>query len=143
MCLQGELEEATFGPVNHHVDELPAGNRPQRELQCLAALVKTVEGTFGEAHRILDQSVAFTLCPSRKVSVQGGKIHSVDQKGIMRVTPQKRKGCLCLDGIFFSVSRGGEHIEPSEHTSDGTSFVRKPRVKSGGRGESEDKLPGL
>ena len=32
MCLQGELEEATFGPVNHHVNELPAGNRPQRWL---------------------------------------------------------------------------------------------------------------
>ena len=61
---------------------------------------------------------------------KGGKIHSLDQKGIVRVLPQKKKGCLCLDGIFFSVSRGGEHIEPSEHTSDGTSFVRKPRVKA-------------
>ena len=72
MCLQGELEEATFGPVNHHVGELPAGCRPQRELRCLTALVKTVEGTFGEAHRILDQSVALTLCPNGKISVQGG-----------------------------------------------------------------------
>ena len=45
MHLQRDSEEAIFGSVNPQMGELPAGCRPQRELRCLAALVKTVGGT--------------------------------------------------------------------------------------------------
>mmetsp|Transcript_85870 Transcript_85870/g.243516 ORF Transcript_85870/g.243516 Transcript_85870/m.243516 type:complete len:1128 (-) Transcript_85870:541-3924(-) len=117
VCLRGELKEATFGPVSQQVGTLPEGLRPKRELRWLACLLST------ENPGLIEHSVALTLRPNGTISVQGGKVHTVDQKGNMRVLQQKKKGRLCLDGIRFSLV-DGEKIELSPH-------VGGPR---GGRG---------
>lgn len=106
--LQGELKEATFGPISQHVGTIPEGLRPRRELRFLAALLR-------QGERLIDHSMALTIKPDGTISVQGGKVHMVDAKGNVRMLQQKKRGRLCLDGIRFALV-DGEPLKASYHT---------------------------
>jgi len=114
VLLQGMLKESTYGPVSQLVGTLPEGLRPRREVRWLASLLKKDE-------RVLDHSVAVTIRPDGTITVQGGKVHMADQKGNMRVLQQKKKGCLCLDGIRFSLMNG-EPIALATHLCTSSSY---------------------
>lgn len=103
--LEGELKEATYGPISHHVATLPEGYRPRREVRWLANLLRSDEA-------VVEHSVALTIRPNGTMSVQGGKVHMVDAKGNVRLMQQKKKGRLSLDGIRFSLVEG-EGLQPS------------------------------
>lgn len=105
--LEGDLLSATYGPVAQLIGTLPEGVRPRREVRWLATLIK--EDTETE-RRVLDHSVALTIRPDGAVSVQGGKVHAVDNKGNMRVLQAKKRGRLSLDSVRFLVAEG-EPIE--------------------------------
>jgi len=101
--LQGELLDANYGPVAQIIAILPKDIRPRREIRCLACLLsKEADGTGA----IVEQTVAVTLRPDGSISVQGGKVQQVDNKGMMRLQPQKKRGRLSLDGLRFSLSDG-------------------------------------
>ncbi|CAE8652402.1 unnamed protein product [Polarella glacialis] len=105
VCLQGKLKEATFGFSSaYHVGTLPEGCRPCREVRCLASLLR--DNKDDPEDLFIEHSIALTLRPDGRISVQGGKVHSVDQKGNMRILQQKKKGRLCLDGIRFATIPG-------------------------------------
>lgn len=106
--LQGELKESVFGPISQYVGTLPEGCRPKRELRCLANLLEVRESL----ERVVEHSVAVSVRPDGTISVQGGKVQIVDQKGNMRLLQTKKKGRLCLDGIRFSLVEG-QPIKPS------------------------------
>lgn len=110
ICLQGKLKDAVYGFISQHVGTLPEGLRPRREIRCLANLLQPVD----HGGNNVVNSVAVTLRPNGEITVQGGKVHMIDQKGIMRVLQQNKKGCLCLDGIRFSLSEG-QALEPAAH----------------------------
>lgn len=103
--LQGELQEAVYGPLAQHVASLPEGFRPRREIRCLASLLRQEDD-------VVEHSVALTIRPNGTISVQGGKVHMVDAKGNMRVLQQKKKGRLCLSGVRFSLI-DGVPVQPS------------------------------
>ncbi|CAK0791228.1 unnamed protein product [Prorocentrum cordatum] len=103
--LQGELQEAVYGPLAQHVALLPEGFRPRREIRCLASLLRQEDD-------VVEHSVALTIRPNGTISVQGGKVHMVDAKGNMRVLQQKKKGRLCLSGVRFSLI-DGVPVQPS------------------------------
>mmetsp|Transcript_129037 Transcript_129037/g.413425 ORF Transcript_129037/g.413425 Transcript_129037/m.413425 type:complete len:1143 (-) Transcript_129037:43-3471(-) len=126
VCLQGQLRETMFGPTSLLVAVLPKGLRPLRELRWLAALIKIEENN---QYRVLDHSVAVTLKPDGRISVQGGKVHMVDPKGQMRVYQQNKKGHLCLDGIRFSLV-DGKPIELSKHLGDNAKEKAKDEAKA-------------
>lgn len=111
VMLQGSLKEATYGPISQTVGFLPEGYRPLREIRCLATLLgdDTSSDTF-----FVEHTVAVTLRPTGVITVQGGKVQMVDNKGNLRVLQQKKKGRLCLDGIRFSLLEG-QPLQPAPH----------------------------
>eukprot|EP00408_Alexandrium_pacificum_P066979 CAMPEP_0171169204 /NCGR_PEP_ID=MMETSP0790-20130122/8095_1 /TAXON_ID=2925 /ORGANISM="Alexandrium catenella, Strain OF101" /LENGTH=1128 /DNA_ID=CAMNT_0011634047 /DNA_START=66 /DNA_END=3452 /DNA_ORIENTATION=+ len=110
-CLQGRLMEATFGTVSQRLGTLPEGLRPAREVRCLASLLQLADGGSGSC---AGNSVAVTLRPDGAITVQGGKVHRIEQEGNVHVLQQNKRGCLCLDGVRFAL-RNGHPIEPSPH----------------------------
>merc|ERR1719409_1405434 len=101
--LEGELLDATYGTVAQRIGTLPEGLRPTREVRWLAVLIAEAQET--DRPRV-EQTVAVTLHPDGAVLVQGGKQHSVDSKGTMRLLQQKKVGVLQLDGIRYSLVQG-------------------------------------
>eukprot|EP00930_Biecheleria_cincta_P042859 TRINITY_DN29496_c0_g1_i1.p1 TRINITY_DN29496_c0_g1~~TRINITY_DN29496_c0_g1_i1.p1 ORF type:complete len:1155 (-),score=186.59 TRINITY_DN29496_c0_g1_i1:430-3831(-) len=106
VSLQGSLVEATFGFDPKHLGRLPESHRPVREVRCLAYLVKDPSTDVGFGCAVAEQTAAVTLKPDGSISVQGGKLQMVDQKGNMRILQQKKKGRLVFDGIRFSLVEG-------------------------------------
>eukprot|EP00811_Abedinium_folium_P001856 NODE_116_length_3618_cov_4.641936.p1 GENE.NODE_116_length_3618_cov_4.641936~~NODE_116_length_3618_cov_4.641936.p1 ORF type:complete len:1108 (-),score=300.21 NODE_116_length_3618_cov_4.641936:295-3426(-) len=101
--LCGELKEAQYGLEARRVAMLPPGCRPKREVRWLAALLKESDNVRGD---VIEHSVAVTLRPDGTISVQGGKVNMIDQKGNMRFLPNKKKGRLSFDGIRYSLVDG-------------------------------------
>ena len=106
MSLQGSLVEDTFGFDPKHLGKLPESHRPVREVRCLAYLVKDPTAENGYGCAVVEQTAAVTLKPDGSISVQGGKLQMIDQKGTMRILQQKKKGRLLFDGIRFSLVEG-------------------------------------
>ncbi|CAE7548796.1 unnamed protein product [Symbiodinium pilosum] len=107
VTLQGSLLEATYGFSNLLVGYLPEGYRPKREIRCLAPLIHMPKQDDFACCPIADQTIALTVKPDGNIFVQGGNQHAVDQKGLMRVLPQRKRGILSFDGIRFSQANQG------------------------------------
>eukprot|EP00929_Paragymnodinium_shiwhaense_P122236 TRINITY_DN9485_c0_g1_i3.p1 TRINITY_DN9485_c0_g1~~TRINITY_DN9485_c0_g1_i3.p1 ORF type:complete len:840 (-),score=180.95 TRINITY_DN9485_c0_g1_i3:1539-4058(-) len=101
--LEGEMQDATYGPVAQRIGTLPEDLRPKREARWLALLVDEYENSGRER---IEQTVAVTLRLDGGVLVQGGKQHMMDSKGNMRLMQQKKRGRLVLDGIRYSLEDG-------------------------------------
>eukprot|EP00435_Cladocopium_sp_Y103_P061195 s321_g22.t2 len=113
VTLQGRLMEATYGFTSQIIGILPERCRPQREIRCLAPLLrKSKDEDMGQCD-LADQSIALTLKTDGKITVHGGNVHLVDQKGNMRILPQKKRGILSLDGIHFYVGNDTAPVEVS------------------------------
>lgn len=123
--LQGQLQEATFGPTSQLLAQLPEAYRPRRELRCLAALM-AAPMEAGDGFEVYYQTMAVTVHTDGKISAQGGKVHQVDNKGQMRVYQQNKRGMLNLQGVRFSLVEGEPivlvaHLQtPVERTEEAT-----------------------
>jgi len=113
VTLQGRLMEATYGFTSQIIGILPERCRPQREIRCLAPLLRKSKDEDMGQFDIADQSIALTLKTDGKITVHGGNVHLVDQKGNMRILPQKKRGILSLDGIHFYVGNDTAPVEVS------------------------------
>eukprot|EP00439_Symbiodinium_sp_Y106_P019622 s2643_g2.t1 len=107
VTLQGSLLEATYGFSDLMVGTLPEGYWPKREIRCLAPLLRMPKQDDFACCPIADQSIAMTIKPDGNIYVQGGNQHAVDQKGLMRVLPQRKRGILSFDGLRFSQANSG------------------------------------
>ncbi|CAE7720815.1 unnamed protein product [Symbiodinium sp. CCMP2592] len=107
VTLQGSLLEATYGFSDLMVGTLPEGYWPKREIRCLAPLLRMPKQDDFACCPIADQSIAMTIKPDGNIYVQGGNQHAVDQKGLMRVLPQRKRGILSFDGLRFSQANNG------------------------------------
>mmetsp|Transcript_97764 Transcript_97764/g.187421 ORF Transcript_97764/g.187421 Transcript_97764/m.187421 type:complete len:1145 (-) Transcript_97764:47-3481(-) len=122
--LQGQLEHAIYGPKSQIVGHLPDDLRPQREVRWLAVLLRADEC-------VVEHTVAVTLRPDGTISVQGGKMMMIDQRGNTRLLPTKKQGRLCLDGIRYVLGRGLP-VEPSSWVrTAGENSARAGRSKVG------------
>ena len=71
MSLQGCFQEAPYGFVSQNIACLPKGYRPQREIRCLAPLLRKAGDDMG---LLADQSLAVTLRCDGKITVSGGNV---------------------------------------------------------------------
>jgi len=127
VCLQGELQEAVFGPLAQIVGTLPEAYRPKREIRGLAHLLRADENDCNTP--LVEHMVALTIRPDGCISVQGGKQQMIDSKGVMRLLQQKKKGRMSLDGLRFSLV-------------DGVPIELAPRIAAGaGEGASARRAP--
>jgi len=114
VSLQGQLAEATFGFSSQTLGILPEGCRPRREIRCITPLLRRSKEDDGQCD-IADQSIALTVKTDGKITIYGGNVHVVDQKGHMRVLPQKKRGILSLDGIRFYIGNDTAPVEIFHH----------------------------
>lgn len=107
VSMRGELKDAIYGHTNR-IAVLPQGFRPLRELRFLANLLCFDNAPGGSDEKVIEHTVALTISPNGTITVQGGKVVQMDQKGQLRVLAQKKRGKLSFDGIRFSVIEGVE-----------------------------------
>lgn len=119
--LTGELQDASYPAESRRIAVLPPGLRPHRVVRCLGLLLnvpgKSNQPNNAQCDRVIEHSVALTIRPGGEISVQGGKVQMVDNKGHTRLLQQRKKGRLCFDGVRFAVCDGtpvtlAKHIAP-------------------------------
>eukprot|EP00746_Dinoflagellata_sp_MGD_P148170 gnl/MRDRNA2_/MRDRNA2_80422_c0_seq1.p1 gnl/MRDRNA2_/MRDRNA2_80422_c0~~gnl/MRDRNA2_/MRDRNA2_80422_c0_seq1.p1 ORF type:complete len:424 (-),score=83.70 gnl/MRDRNA2_/MRDRNA2_80422_c0_seq1:53-1324(-) len=122
--LTGELQDASYPAESRRIAVLPPGLRPRRVVRCLGLLLNSPgkpNGPHHECDRVIEHSVALTIRPGGEISVQGGKVQMVDNKGHTRLLQQRKKGRLCFDGIRFAICDGtpvslAKHITPANQS---------------------------
>eukprot|EP00403_Amphidinium_massartii_P046236 CAMPEP_0178464116 /NCGR_PEP_ID=MMETSP0689_2-20121128/50678_1 /TAXON_ID=160604 /ORGANISM="Amphidinium massartii, Strain CS-259" /LENGTH=1109 /DNA_ID=CAMNT_0020091011 /DNA_START=121 /DNA_END=3451 /DNA_ORIENTATION=+ len=104
--LQGVLEEATYGPKEKNIAQLPSDLLPWRDLRFLGVLIKPVSEEEPDLRRIVDQSIGINIRKDGSIWVVGGQMRMNDNKGNTKVLPQHKKGRLCFDGIRYALHEG-------------------------------------
>lgn len=148
VMLQGRLKHAQFGAEVVRVAMLPPGARPRQRLRFLAKLlakeeVKDQDLPSSDVGMEVKHTVTLTINPDGNIFVCGGKVCMQNKRGEFVIHHGERKaGCLCLDGIRFSLIEGVEIScfdepsnsqappEPSEVRGSLAAFLRPASCKS-------------